>query len=490
MKILFVASEIEGLVKTGGLADFARALPAELISRGHDVRVMTPKYINPKKIVPEDDNFIDFALNHSMWHQGQVFHAALDGIPLRLLEHHHFFSRTGIYDDGYVAYQDNPVRFAFLCKAAIVQCLVEEWIPDIIHCNDWQTALVPFYLNVHFAGESKLAQSRSLLTIHNGFFQGKSEPAWTQTVGIPEHWFAQGKVEHDGLFNVLKCGIYAADKINAVSKGYRNELLDDVTSHGLAYWYHTREKDFTGIINGCDYHQWNPETDHYLSQNYSLKNLSGKAECKKTLQQKMGLAETSGVPVLGMVSRVTDQKGFDYLIPALADLLIHDVNAQFIILGSGSPEYTDRLENLKIRFGHKFAFYNGYNEQLSHEIEAGSDFFMMPSLFEPCGLNQIYSMAYGTLPIVRLTGGLKDTVTGVTHDQSNLKTATGITFEGADVLAMTGALNQAITMYLEMPSAYQQMQQNCMALEFGWNRSADEYESLYQEALLSERRFL
>lgn len=490
MKILFVASEIEGLIKTGGLADFARALPAQLISRGHDVRVMTPKYISVKNIIPEDDNFIDFALNHSQRHQGQMFHAELDGIPLRLLEHHHFFSRAGIYDNGYVAYQDNPVRFAFLCKAAIVQCLVEDWVPDIIHCNDWQTALAPFYLNVHFSGEPKLSGTRSVLTIHNGFFQGKAEPAWTQTIGIPELWFAQGKVEHDGLFNGLKCGIYAADKINAVSNGYRNELLVDGTSHGLAYWYHTRETDFTGILNGCDYNQWNPETDRYLSKNYDLKNMSGKAECKKTLQVKMGLAAAPGVPVLGMVSRLTDQKGFDYLIPALADLLIQDANAQFIILGSGSPAYTERLENLKNRFGHKFAFYNGYNEQLSHEIEAGADFFMMPSLFEPCGLNQIYSMAYGTPPIVRLTGGLKDTVTGLTHDLSNRRTATGLTFDGADVLEMTGALNQAVTMYLERPNVYHQMQHNGMRLEFGWNRSAVEYESLYQEALLSERRFL
>lgn len=490
MKILFVTSEVEGLVKTGGLADFSRALPAELAARGHDIRIMTPKYITAGNITPKDSNFIDFALNHSAWHRGQVFHARMDNLELRMIEHHHFFSRPGIYDDGYVAYQDNPLRFAFLCKAAIVQCLIENWKPDIIHCNDWQTALAPFYLNVHFSGEAKLARTRSLMTIHNGFFQGNTDPAWTDIIGIPGEWFAQGKAEHDGLLNALKCGIYAADKLNAVSPGYRSELMDYPTSHGLSYWYHTREKDFTGILNGCDYSQWNPETDIHLPENYSRKTLSGKAVCKRALQQRMGLDVIDDVPLFGMVSRLTDQKGFDYLIPALENQLKAGVNAQYVLLGSGNPAYAGRLENLKNRFGYKFAFYNGYDIGLSHQIEAGADFFMMPSLFEPCGLNQLYSMAYGTPPVVRFTGGLRDTVIGVGHDFSNRKTATGIVFETPSVHDMTDALNRASDLYVSHQKTYRAIQKNGMAMKFGWDKSADEYESLYLDTLRTQRRFL
>lgn len=482
MKILFIVSEIEGIVKTGGLADFARALPRALKKKQHDVRVVLPKYGNIQYPFFEDSRSVSFMLNHVTWYGCRIFHANLDGIVLRLIEHHDFFSRDGLYDNGYTAYPDNSLRFAFFCKAALEQCLQEGWVPDIVHCNDWQTALAAHYLKAHYPHDPVLRHTRSVLTVHNGAFQGKTEAKWLDSMGIPWDRFANGQVEHNGLVNLLKCGILSADKINSVSPGYTKELLSESTSHGLWHYYNERQNDFTGILNGCDYSMWDPEKDTWLPYRFSKDKLKGKQLCKNNLQQRMGLAEQKDIPLFGMVSRLTDQKGFGYLIPAMERVLNQGHPVQFALLGSGDPVYASRLHHLQNRHPEKMGFVNGYDVGLSHLIEAGSDFFMMPSLFEPCGLNQLYSLAYGTLPVIRSTGGLKDTVVALEHTFSNTNQATGIDFNDPDPFHCGEAIERALLLFIHHRDVYDRLQQTAMEQKFSWDMSAAAYEKLYHQA--------
>lgn len=497
MKILMIAPEMDGIIKTGGLADFAVALPKALMSRGHDVRVILPSY---KQAVLKTDRMsmptdsLSFNLNHTDHYGCLVYHTALDGIAVRIVEHNDFFNREGIYDNGSYAYPDNPLRYAFLCKAAIELCLREKWIPDIVHCNDWQTAITPYYLKEHYSHHPELKHIRSLLTIHNGAYQGKAAPEWIHPLGIHPRHFTSELMEEHGLLNLLKCGIMYSDAINAVSPGYCEELLMPETSHNLWRYLNKRRSDFTGILNGCDYRQWNPGTDPFLPHPFSANNIAGKALCKAELQSRMGLPANPDVPILGLIARLVEQKGFDYLIPALEKLLYEDAPLQLVLLGSGDPKYGSRLHFLQKRYPQKMGFVNGYDNELSHLIEAGSDYFMMPSLFEPCGLNQLYSLAYGTLPIVRETGGLKDTVVGLAPDHGNApppstsasknkKFATGISFIHPDNQGCYWALKQAITFYLDYPQLYRQMQQQAMRQLFTWEETAGTYEILFENLL-------
>lgn len=523
MKIAMVASEMDGVVKTGGLADFTGALPKALIARGHDVRVILPMY--KSVTLPLTENYsmernishkkgrkelhhpamvkaepLYFNLNHSDRYGCLVYQTYLGTIPVRLVEHHDFFSRDGIYGYEIEPYPDNALRYAFLCKAAIEQCLNEQWIPDIFHCSDWQTSLMPYYLREHYSHRPELKNSRSLLTIHNGDYQGKTDSRWLDRLGILPDRFTSELMEEYGYLNLLKCGIMYADAINAVSPGYCQELLLPETSHNLWHYLNKRRDKFSGILNGCDYTLWNPERDHFLPNHFSAQNMEGKALCKAALQARMGLPQNGDLPLLGLVSRLTAQKGFDYLLPALERLLYEDTPAQFALLGSGEPDYGSRIHHLQQRYPNKMSFVNGYDNGLSHLIEAGSDFFMMPSLFEPCGLNQLYSLAYGTLPIIRETGGLKDTVIGLRRGyrgdsihpiesqqtdlkESNLVRATGISFIHPDSNSCYDGLREAISLFRDARRLYLEMQQRAMGQLFTWEESAREYEMLYQTML-------
>ncbi|MAD76962.1 MAG: glycogen synthase [Rheinheimera sp.] len=478
MRILFICSEYEGLIKTGGLADACRGLASSLLAAGHQVSVILPRYGALYNVATEAETSVFVELG------GQQYGCAvrstkLHGVALHLVEHHDFFARERPYDDGQHGYADNPLRFAFFCKVAIAWAARQQAF-DVLHGHDWQSAPAAFYLHQHQQHNQRLHSPHSLVgvpfvfTIHNGAYQQQCDAGWAPQLGLPIHQQAA----QDGYYhelNFLQIALQYATKINTVSQGYRDELLSEPAANGLAGWYQQRQLDFSGILNGCDYQLWDPATDQSISANYNAGDLTGKATCKRQLQQQCQLTQSNG-PLLVAVSRVTGQKGYDILIPALKHVLSH-YPVQVVIVGSGEASYCQQLHQLTVVFPDKFRFIEGFNEQLAHQVEAAGDFFLMPSLFEPCGLNQLYSLRYGTLPLVRLTGGLKDTVVPWPNNM-----ATGIGFAEPNTEALLEALRQALTLYQDQP-AYKKIQQRAMSQSFSWSDASEQYLALYQQAV-------
>ena len=475
MEILFVVSEVEGLVKTGGLADVGRALPKALKDLGHDVRIVMPFY---KKI---RDNFESRQVSETQMlyaHDRQYYYTIrqidLDGIIVYCVDMPAFFERDGIYSDSYHAYPDNPERFAFFSMAALQTSAVEGFRPQIVHCHDWHTSLTPYFMRRDPTGFYH--HSRSILTIHNGAYQCQ-HPLFDIPFLHPYEEIAQGQ-DGMGAINFLKLGIANANKINAVSPHYGYELKTPLGSHHLFGEFMNRQHDMTGILNGCDYSQWDPETDEHLPANFSADDLSGKAICKAQLQKEVGFDVDPNVPIIGMVCRLTDQKGFSYLIPTLGPMMHH--NVQILIIGTGDPAITEALHHFSHNTGSKFIFREEFSNRMAHLLEAGSDFFLMPSLFEPCGLNQMYSLAYGTLPIVRAVGGLRDTVVDV---QENPPVSTGFVFHKPEAEDLLNCMRRAILFYFEYPQYFAEVQQRAMRSKFTWHDSALNYLGLYEDAL-------
>ena len=482
MKILFLSSEATGLIKTGGLADVARALPLALYQKGHDVRIVLPNYLpiartqNYSPAIP--------SLGVSMGDSElfcSVHQTRLEKLPVYLIEYHDFFLRNHPYED--VAgnpHPDNGERFGFFCKAALQLCLAENFIPDIVHVNDWQGALACLYLHQYRKTNSEFAGTRSLMTIHNGGYQGHCSASARSFLEIGDDWFCPAGFEDHGQINLLKGGLRAADQLNTVSVGYAEELRTPLGGHGLHESYEARKEAFSGILNGCEYEVWNPSTDPFLTTSYDLGNLSGKIQCKSTLQAEMGLKEVPEVPLIGIVSRLTGQKGFDFSLPAIAKVLSKKV--QFAILGSGERWIVEEIVRLSEMNPEKLRFHNGYNEALAHRIEAGSDFFLMPSLYEPCGLNQMYSLRYGTLPIVRAVGGLRDTVWE--RDVSG-GDGTGFVFTEPSADDTLAAIERGIDCFTNDSASFQNRICLGMRQRFSWKNTAAQYEKIYSKALKS-----
>lgn len=463
MRVLFLCSEFEGLIKTGGLADASRGLAVELQKLGHEVQVVLPRYSTLYQVaVAPQWHSVHFLLAGQAY--GSAVRSALDTeVPVAFIEHHDFFNRPRPYDDGHQAYPDNALRFAFFCKAALQYCVDTDWIPDLVHGHDWQTGIAAYYLKQFY--QAALPDTRMLFTIHNGAYQQGLTEADRLALEVYPSSPAAGS-------SLLALGLAYADKVNTVSQGYATELLSEPAANGLAALYRGRGDDFSGILNGCDYELWDPATDVYLSNNFSLADMQGKLACKKQLQHNYGLAQ-SHLPLFVLVSRITEQKGFAYLLPAL-ELWLEHAEVQVLMMGTGDQGYIQRLQQLQLRYPAKFKFVEGFDEALSHQLEAGGDFFMMPSLFEPCGLNQIYSLRYGTVPIVRLTGGLKDTVRDLSAAEP-----TGIGFDAPDTHALIDALQRAVALYRQQ-SWYKEVQHRAMQQRFGWLESARQYQDLYQ----------
>lgn len=474
MKILFVVSEVEDLAKTGGLADVAKSLPIALTQMGHDVRIVKPYY----KSLAEKYNLDSICPTQQLYandkaYQFDVKQLELEGVPVYCVDYPEYFFRNGLYSDGYHAYGDNAERFAFFADAALQTAKAVNFQPDIVHCNDWHTALTPYFMKVDNSGF--FSNSKSVLTIHNGAFQGTHE--FADIPYLSPHVDLQNQLDGNAL-NYIRIGIRYANKINAVSPNYARELLTPLGSHNLYNEFQNRRQDVSGILNGCDYQQWDPETDEHLTENYSVNNPQGKQQCKSALQKEVGLPVDPSTPLIGMVCRLTEQKGFGYILPILANLLQH--NVQLLIIGTGDPSISDVLDLHAAQHADKFVFRNDFSVKHAHMLEAGSDFFLMPSLFEPCGLNQMYSLAFGTVPIVRAVGGLKDTVLDL---QELPDMATGFVFEKPDSSALLNCIRRALLFYHEYPEQFDAMRCRGMSTRFTWHEAGIEYERLYQNSL-------
>jgi starch synthase len=481
-KILMVAPEAVPFVKVGGLADVVGALSKVLDLRGHDVRIVIPKYAGLKHI--ENARALQRPLvvklgGHEAY--ARVWECVLPGTSVRcyLLEHNQYFDHPSAYGGGPSENEDeNGRRFTFLSRAAIDLCSYLNWIPDVLHCHDWTTALAPVYLNTTERAEP-IGRAASLMTLHNMGHQGWFHRSLIEFAGLPLSVFRADSLESMGEVNMLKGGIYHATKVSTVSPSYAREIQRSPGGGGLDHVLRYRSADLIGVINGIDGSEWSPGIDSLLPANYSAKDLRGKAVCKAEMQRTYGLTEDANVPVFAVVSRLVEQKGID-LLTAIGDRLMHDMEIQVAVLGTGDSDLESALEGLAQRHPGRFGVYLGFNNELSHLTAAGSDFLLMPSRFEPCGLSQMYSMVYGAPPIVRATGGLKDSVQQYIEGEEG---GTGFLFEHATPDALYYTIGWACSTFYDRPEEYTQIQQNGMLSDFGWEASASAYEEIYGWAI-------
>jgi len=482
LKVLFVASECAPFAKTGGLADVAGSLPKSLRLRGIDARVVMPLY---RGIAWDALDVLDGALSVPIGggiSRGRVRlgHLPRSDAPVYFLEHHHYYDREYLYGSPTDAYPDNLERFTFLSRGALQLCKALGWHPDIVHANDWQTALVPVYVDtVEWA--QALHGAATLYTIHNLAYQGVTDRGALFLTGLgPEH-DNSGEFEHFGTLNLTKAALAHATLVTTVSPTYAREIQTPAYGYGLDGVLRSRAGDLFGIVNGIDREEWNPATDPHLPARFAASDLDGKAVCKAELQKEAGLPVREDVPLFGLVARLVPQKGIDVLAHALDRLL--DLDLQLILLGTGDPEAESFFAQVSDEQGDRFRAWLEFNNGRAHRIEAGCDFFLMPSRFEPCGLNQLYSLAYGTLPIVRATGGLADTVRG--YDEARGR-GTGFSFHDLTPGALFDTVGWAVSTWYDRPQHVESMRREAMAEDFSWQHAAAEYERLY--LLAYERR--
>lgn len=488
MKILIVSPEIHPFAKTGGLADVAGALPLELEKLGHDVRVVMPRYaaVDEERfnLLPILDD-IRVRLGASEY-VADIKRTTIpeSSVPAYFVENPDFFDRAGLYvdPDAGAEYPDNALRFGFFCKAVLWLLKGLDWTPDVIHCNDWQTALIPVLLRTdpEMRADPVLPKVRTLFTIHNLAYQGLFPRPAAQDLGIGDDLMHPAALEFYGGLNLLKGGIVFADRLSTVSRRYAEEILTHEYGCGLEGILQVHRGRLTGILNGIDTGVWNPETDPLIPHHYSARDLSGKARCKAALQSELGLPESPGTPLVGIISRLDPQKGFDLIAQVVDEMLAGDV--QLVLLGTGLPAYHELFSAVAQRHPGKAAVRLRFDNALAHRIEAGSDLFLMPSRYEPCGLNQLYSLRYGTIPVVRRTGGLADSITDATPEAIVAGTGTGFVFEEYSPAALGRALDRALSCYRKKDD-WSRLIQNAMAQDFSWKASARQYEQLYQSML-------
>ena len=473
LKILIAAAEAAPFAKTGGLADVVGSLPKALAGMGHDVRIVMPKY----KQIREGDYLIDYPveMDHHL-ESGILKQTSLNAgtikIPVYLIDNHQYFYRDGIY-----CFPDEAERFNFFCKAILGMLPMIGWQPHLIHCNDWQTGLVPMILQTKYAEDSYYQTIGTLLTIHNLQYQGIFSRQTLPLLGLGDEYFTTERMEFYGQINFLKAGIVYADLVNTVSIKYALEIQTPEYGEGLDGLLRKRAQDLYGIINGIDYEEYNPATDTHIYRNYSLDSIERKKENKVRLQQEMGLP-VSKAPLLGMVSRLVDQKGLDLISAVFTQMM--DLGVQLVLLGSGEDHYQKLFAELKMKYPSQVAIYLGFNADLAQKIYAGVDMFLMPSRFEPCGLSQLISLRYGTIPIVRAVGGLADTIED--FDEISGK-GNGFSFKAYEAGALMDTIRRAVALYQEQPNQWQQLMVNAMKCDFSWNKSAHDYVMLYEKAI-------
>ncbi len=497
LRVLVAASEVAGFAKTGGLADVAAALPQALARMGNQVAVVMPYYNAVRRSgmpiestgvvlpVPMDGRVLAC----------RVFRSRLPNsdVPVYLIEHQPFFERDdpahgrGLYQQtmwgGYKAdYPDNAERFVFFSRAVLELVPHLGFTPDVIHANDWQTGLVPVFLSEVYRLQGGYQRMRSVFTIHNIAYQGMFNRDVLHITGLPGYLFNPAQLEFHGHFNFLKAGIVYADAVTTVSPTYAREIQTANYGCGLEGLLSSLHGKLSGIVNGCDYDHWDPTHDPHIIAPYTAETVfTNKPKCKAELQRKFDLPEDPKAPVLGMIARLVSQKGIDLITSAAPGFL--DLGCQLVILGDGDREYHDELQSFRDKHPDRVGIYLGFNESLAHSIEAGSDLFLMPSRYEPCGLNQMYSLRYGTPPVVRSTGGLADTVVNATIENLADNRATGFAFDAYTANALFDTVKWALKLYRDQPQHFRQVMLTAMAQDWSWDRSAVAYESLYRKIL-------
>ncbi len=485
LKILFATPEAVPFAKTGGLADVAGALPKFLQPLGCEVCLIMPYYRMVKQSgisiqylkegleVPLGDEILRADL-----YQGEL----IQGIPVYFIGREEFFDREYLYSTPRGDYFDNAERFIFFTRAVLQFIRHTGFSPDIIHHHEWQTGLIPAYLKSLYLHDPLLERTATVFTIHNIAYQGLFKKEKLALTGLPGEMYNPEGIEFWERINLMKAGIVYADVINTVSQKYSEEIQTPEYGYGLEGILRKRREDLYGILNGVDYQDWDPSRDPHLIARYDVNDLSGKRECKKDLLKEFGLPATlEQVPLFGMISRLADQKGFDLLAEIIDQLFSFDLG--FVLLGTGEQKYHDLFSQVARKYPQKAGIRIAYDDRLAHKIEAGADLFLMPSKYEPCGLNQIYSLKYGTIPIVRATGGLDDTITD--YDPST-GMGNGFKFVRYDSRDFLSQIRKAIDFYVQ-PEHWTRLIRNAMHSDFSWQRSAEAYLQLYRKALDKKR---
>jgi starch synthase len=480
LRVLLASSEVHPYSKTGGLADMAGALAKTLARAGHQVGVVTPLYLGIRErfnAVKRLEMPLDFPLGLARF-RGEVWTLEPQpGLTVYFIDQPGFYQRPSLYQAHGVDYPDNGERFLFFSKAIAHLALHLPWEPEVLHLHDWQTAFAALLLYHQRRPPEGKTGPGICMTIHNLAYQGILPPGQYALANLPWDYFTPDGVEFYGKVNCLKAGIAFADVIVAVSPTYAREIMTAELGCGLDGLLRRRQDALCGILDGADYDEWSPANDPFLPRQYSLEDLSGKLADKLELQKEFGLPPNPDVPVFGSIGRLVEQKGFRIMLGALEEML--GANLQFVLLGTGSSELERACQDLARRFPSRAAARIGFDEGLSHRIEAGSDFFLMPSSFEPCGLNQMYALRYGSIPIVRATGGLQDTVIDAREDAAR---ADGIKFSEYSDQALAKAIRKALALFQE-PQALAHFRANAMKADFSWTRAADSYLAAYKRAM-------
>lgn len=484
MRILMITSEAVPFAKTGGLADVVSALSAALKKLGHDVRIVMPRYyrIDKRTLRPIPGAMGVTIGSREYW--TEVFESTLDdsNVPVYFVDHEESFGRDGLYGSAFEPdFNDNPKRFSLLCHAAFQLCRKQHWIPDVMHAHDWQTALVPVLLKFNTQYRD-FQDTASVFTVHNIGYQGIYTKTNYVDTGLDWMYFYSAGFEDWDRINFLKAGLLSADRLTTVSPTYAQEIQTAGYGFRMDGVLRFRKSELTGILNGVDTTVWNPKTDSHIPFNYTSRSLKKKSMNKDALQKYMGLTQNEKTPVIGMITRLTEQKGITELFAPVYGAVFRictGINVQLVVLGAGERWCEDELLALSKRLPN-LRVYIGHNESLSHLIEAGSDFLLMPSRYEPCGLNQMYSLLYGTLPIVRNTGGLKDTVEN--YDEKT-GSGTGFTLDLLTPESIYNTVNWAVNAWFKHPEHIVKMRKRAMVKDFSWDTSAKQYVAVYQQAV-------
>ncbi len=483
LKILYVSAEVAPFAKSGGLADVAGSLPKALAMKGHDVRVVMPRYkeINQAmKYVTDFPIDINSVKRTCIIRESNISYRGADDekmLPIYFVDSYHYFDRSGMY-----CHYDDGDRFAFFCRAVLKMLHKINFQPDIIHLNDWQTGPIAFLLNEKYKSKSFYKNISTIFTVHNAQYQGVYGRNILSNLLIDYSYFTPDKLEFYGNFNFMKAGIIYSDIINTVSETYAEEIKTEEYGEGLEGVFKAKEEDLYGIVNGIDDVIFNPKFDSYIFKNYSQDEISIKKENKTALQKKVGLPK-SDVPLIGLIHRLVSQKGLDLIDHVTEELMSMDI--QLVVLGLGDPYYEEMFKDLQFRNPNKVATFIEFNEELAHKIYAGSDMFLMPSAFEPCGLGQLISLSYGTIPIVRETGGLLDTIQD--FNLEDYKDGNGFTFSEYLPEVFLETVKRAVSIYKDNPDEWTNLVNSAMRYDFSWNKQADKYIELYYRAVSRDR---